>query len=378
MGVPRPSRTLAEVAAVFARLGATSFGGPAAHIALMRQEVVVRRRWVSDQEFLDLVSATNLIPGPNSTEMAIHLGYRRAGWPGLAVAGVCFIAPAMITVLAVAWAYVRFGALPDAAGVLYGVKPVIVAVVVQALWGLGRVAIRDALTAAVGMAALVLYLRGAHEIGLLAAGGLAVAAARRVRGGLPAAVAPVAGMAGGTAAAVPFALDRLALIFLKIGSVLYGSGYVLLAFVRADLVVRLGWLTDQQLLDAVAVGQVTPGPVFTTATFIGYLLGGLPGALVATGAIFAPAFVFVALSHPLVPRMRQSAAAGAVLDGINVTSLALMAGVSWQLARTAVVDLPTALLAVAAAVVLFRARTTSAWLVAGGGLAGWIVRAAAR
>ncbi len=375
-GVLASRPALGEVATLFARLGATSFGGPAAHIALMHQEVVVRRRWMGEQEFLDLVGATNLIPGPNSTEMAIHIGYRRAGWPGLVVAGACFIVPAVIVVLALAWSYVRFRSLPDAAAVLYGVKPVILAVVAQALWGLGRTAVRGPLTAAVGAAALVLYLRGTHELALLALGGLTVAAARKAWRGLPlAAGVPVAWPAAG-AAATAFSLDRLALVFFKVGSVLYGSGYVLLAFLRADLVVRLGWLTDRQLLDAVAAGQVTPGPVFTTATFVGYLLGGLPGALVATGAIFLPAFVFVALSHPLIPRLRGSETAGAVLDGVNAVSLALMAGVSWQLARAAVVDLPTALLAAAA--LLLCARVNSAWLVAGGGLAGWVIRSLAR
>lgn len=376
MGTSSPA-PLAEVAALFARLGATAFGGPAAHIALMHREIVVRRRWMGEREFLDLVGATNLIPGPNSTELAMHAGYRRAGWPGLAVAGVCFVLPATVAVLGLAWAYVRFGSLPEAAGVLYGVKPVILAVVLQALGSLGRAAVRDAPTAAVGLAALALYLRGANEIALLAAGGLLVAGMRRAWRVLPAAV-PVAWLAGGAVAAAPFGLDRLALVFLKIGAVLYGSGYVLLAFLRADLVVRLGWLTEQHLLDAVAAGQVTPGPLSATATFVGYLLDGLPGALVATVAIFLPGVVFVALSHPLVPRVRQSAAAGAVLDGVNVASLALMAGVSWQLARAAVVDLPTAALAGAAAVLLVRTRLNSAWLVAAGGLAGWAIRTLTR
>jgi len=371
------SGALAEVVRLFLRLGFTAFGGPAAHIAMMRDEVVARRRWLSDQEFLDLVGATNLIPGPNSTEMAMHIGSRRAGWPGLIGAGAAFIAPATAVVTALAWAYVRFGATPEAGGLLYGVKPVIMAIVAQALLGLGRTAVKGALTAAVGLAALLFYFLGANEIALLIAGGAAVMLARRV---WPVtALAPsgaVVAAAGALAAApeAPFAAGRLFLIFLKIGSVLYGSGYVLLAFLRADFVERLGWLTDRQLLDAVAIGQFTPGPVFTTATFIGYLLGGAPAALLATVGIFLPSFIFVAASHPFVARMRRSAWAGALLDGVNVASLALMAGVSWRLARAALIDPLTAALAVAALVLLTRARINSAWLVAGGALVGWIAR----
>jgi chromate transporter len=373
--------SLRELALLFLRLGATAFGGPAAHIAMMEDEVVRRRRWLTRQEFLDLVGATNLIPGPNSTELAIHLGHRRAGFPGLVVAGVAFIVPAMVIVLGIAWAYVSFGRLPAAEGLLRGVKPVVVAVVLQALVGFGRTAIRGAPLAIVAAAAAVAALLGVNELLLLAAAGLAVAAvagARRVGRGAPPAVAllglppasALPALAAGAAAAAPFTVGGLFLSFLKIGSVLYGSGYVLLAFLRADLVERLGWLTESQLLDAVAVGQVTPGPVFTTATFIGYVLGGAPGAVAATVGIFLPAFVFVAASGPLVPRLRASPIAGAFLDGVNVASLALMAVVSWQLARAAVTDLPTAALAVASAVLLFGWRVNSSWLVAGGAAIG--------
>ncbi len=365
---------LTELAAVFLRLGTIGFGGPAAHIAMMRDEVVRRRQWMTDPAFLDLVGATNLIPGPNSTEMAIHVGYARAGWPGLLVAGSCFIFPAMVIVGTTAWAYVRFGALPAAVGLLYGVKPVIIAIIAQALWGLGRTAVRTWLTAAAGVAALALFFLGVNELALLAAGGLAVMLAANIRRLTWAAAALVPAVTWTPAAAivtpVPFAMSALALAFLKIGSVLYGSGYVLLAFLRADFVLRLGWLTDRQLLDAVAVGQFTPGPVFTTATFVGYLLGGVPGAVVATVAIFLPAFVFVAASHPFIPRLRRSPWAGALLDGVNVTSLALMAGVTWQLGRVAVTNVTTAVLAAAAAVLLLRYRVNSAWLVAGGAFVG--------
>ncbi len=389
-GEPAPgARALLEVAALFLRLGATAFGGPAAHIAMMRDEVVRRRRWLSDQEFLDLLGATNLIPGPNSTEMAMHLGYRRAGWPGLIAGGAAFIVPALVIVMALAAVYVRYGATPQATWLLYGVKPVIIAVVVQAIAGLGRTAVREPLLAGAGAAALWLYFLGIDEIALLVLVGLTVMLWRNVGrsrlrklvsgtvAGLAvlavgaAALAPaVLAAAAGAAPAVPFTIWRLVLAFLKIGSVLYGSGYVLLAFLRADFVERLGWLTDQQVLEAIAVGQVTPGPVFTTATFVGYVLGGVPAAVAATVAIFLPGFVFVAASHPLIPRLRRSPWAGALLDGVNVASLALMAGVAWTLGRAAITDGLTAALAVAALVLLGRSHVNSAWLVAGGAAVG--------
>lgn len=370
---------LAEVARLFLKLGCIAFGGPAAHIALMREEVVRRRQWIDDAYFLDLLGATNLIPGPNSTELAIHLGYVRAGWRGLIVAGVLFIAPAMLIVLALAWAYVRFGSLPQAAWLLYGVKPVILAVVAQALWNLGRTAIKGPLTAIVGVAALALFVAGINEVAILLIAGLIVLAARLwQRRGTDAAGRPPAGLLallpgsllGLAQTNEPVSLLRLFLIFLKIGAVLYGSGYVLLAFLRTDLVVRTGWLTDQQLLDAVAVGQFTPGPVFTTATFIGYLIGSWPGALLATIGIFLPSFILVAASNPLIPRIRRSRWAGPVLDGVNVASLALMAAVTGQLAGAALRDPLTIGLALLAGVLLLRTKINSAWLVLGGGLIG--------
>src|SRR5437899_9378093 len=322
-----------EVAALFLKLGTIAFGGPAAHIAMMREEVVRRRRWVSDERFVDLLGATNLIPGPNSTEMAIHLGYLRAGWPGLIAGGACFIVPAMLIVLGCAALYVRYGARPEAGWFLYGVKPVIIAIVVQAMWGLLRSAVKGYLLGAIGVVTLTLSLAGANEVALLLGGGVVSVLLTTV--GIRGVAAPL-GLGAGVG------LTTLFLVFLKIGSVLYGSGYVLLAFLRNDFVERLGWLTDQQLLDAVAVGQFTPGPVFTTATFIGYVLGGVPGAALATLGIFLPSFVFVALSHPLIPRLRTSLRAGAFLDGVNVAALGLVAAVTWQLGRAAIVDLTTA------------------------------------
>lgn len=352
---------LGELAWLFLRLGTTAFGGPAAHIAMMQDEVVRRRGWLSQEEFLDLLGATNLIPGPNSTEMAIHVGRLRAGWPGLAVAGACFILPAALIVTGLAWGYVHLGASPQAAGLLYGVKPVVIAVVAQALWSLGRAAVKSWGLAMVALAVLAGEVLGVGEIPLLALAGIATAAAHWI------------GRRRGSAAAVaPFGLWPLFVVFAKIGSVLYGSGYVLLVFLRSELVARLGWLTERQLLDAVAVGQVTPGPVFTTATFLGYVLGGGPGAVAATLGIFLPAFFFVAVSGPLIPRLRRSPTAGAVLDGVNVASLGLMVVVSWQLARTALVDVFTVLLAGVSLLLLVRYRINSAWLVLGGAVLGLV------
>lgn len=346
---------------------------------MMEDEVVRRRKWLTRDEFLDLLGAANLIPGPNSTELAIHIGHRQAGWPGLLVAGSSFILPAMLIVMSFAWAYVRYGSLPQVAGILYGVKPVIIAIVLQALWSLARTAIKSKLLAVVGIVAVVLTVLRIHELLVLFGAGLAVVLARSIvrrSGDLKSLVsAPSFAMlfqAGGAGAA-SFGLWPLFLFFLKVGAILYGSGYVLLAFIRADLVERWHWLTEAQLLDAIAVGQVTPGPVFTTATFIGYVLGGTLGALVGTLGIFLPAFFFVAVSGPLVPRIRRSAMAGAFLDGVNVAALALMLVVTYQLGRAAVVDLVTLALALISAFILFRWRINSAWLILAGAIAGWFL-----
>ena len=366
-----------EVARVFLRLGTVSFGGPAAHVALMEEELVRRRRWLSRERFLDLLGAANLIPGPNSTELAIHVGYERAGWPGLIVAGTCFIVPAALIVAALASAYTRYGSLPAIAGILDGVKPVVIAIVAHAVWNLGRGVLSSRPALVLGIGCLLAAILGAHELALLALAGAAMWALqgwRRRDGGRSAhplgmAAAPMLSVA---AAPLAFSLGGLFLVFLKIGSVLFGSGYVLLAFLRADLVVRLGWLSERQLLDAVAVGQATPGPVFTTATFIGYLLGGPAGAAVATVGIFLPAFIFVAASWPLLPMVRRSPGARAALDGVNVASLALMAAVTIQLARSAVTGPLGAGLAVVSAVALVRFRVSASWLVLAGALLGLV------
>lgn len=369
---------LREVATLFLKLGVLSFGGPAAHIALMREEAVRRRKWVSDERFLDLVGASNLIPGPTATELAIYLGYVRSGWRGLILGGSLFVLPAMLMTLGLAWAYVRYGSVPQAAWILGGIKPVIIAIIVTALWGLAKTAVKDVLLGAVGLAALALYLLGLNPILLLFGGASAVLVARRVprwwatAGRAFALVALAAPPLGVHAAATPapYGLGGLFLTFLKIGSVVYGSGYVLLAFLRTDFVDRLHWLTDQQLLDAVAVGQFTPGPVFTTATFIGYLAGGVPGAVAATVGIFLPSFVFVAAAYPVLGWLRRSAWTGTLLDGVNVAALGLMAAVSWELGRATLTDAFSAALGAGALVVLVRFRINSAWLIVGGALTG--------
>jgi chromate transporter len=372
---PHPRGRVRELFLLFGRLGFTAFGGPAAHTAMMHDEVVTRRGWLTDREFLDLVAATNLIPGPNSTELAIHLGRLRAGWSGLVVAGASFIVPAMMIVLGLAWAYAEYGSTPEGEAILMGIAPVVIAIVGQALWKLVPTAVDDVVTGVVAVASLVLYLAGVNEIVLLVAAGLVVLMIRNARrlassAGSFGAVALVSGMLPQAGGAADATLIGLLLTFLRIGSVLYGSGYVLLAFLRTDFVERLGWLTERQVLDAVAIGQLTPGPVFTTATFVGYVVLGVPGAVVATAGIFLPSFVFVAVTGPFIPRLRASPWFGAALDGVVAASVALMTGVLLQLAREAIFDVPTALIAVIAAVVLFRFRLNSAWLVVAGAVAG--------
>lgn len=369
-GASAENTSLGTLALLFLRLGATAFGGPAAHIAMMRDEVVRRRQWMTEERFLDLLGATNLIPGPNSTELAIHVGFDRRRWLGLVVAGVSFIVPAMLITGALAWAYVRFGKLPEVSWLLWGVKPVILTIVLQALWNLAPTAARTWPLRILGAAAIVATAVGVNELVILLAAGAVVVAFRRKGQARLGQLVPALPVAFGAAATSAVSLPGLFGVFVKIGSVLFGSGYVLLAFLRDDLVHRLHWLTEAQLLDAVAAGQVTPGPVFTTATFIGYVLAGKTGALVATAGIFLPAFVFVALSGPLVPKLRASPAAAAFLDGVNVASLALMAVVTAQLGRAAIVDRWTVAIGVAAAALLLRWKANSTWLVLGGAAVG--------
>jgi chromate transporter len=336
----------------------------------MEHEFVRRRGWLTPAEFLDLVGAASLIPGPSSTEVAIYVGFRRAGLRGLAVAGTCFILPAALIVTALGWAYARYGALPSAGGALRCVEPVVLAIVAQALWTFGRTALKSWSLAILGALALTLSLLGVNPVLLLAAfAGLAAALRARPKSA-PLALLPLPLLAPQAIAAPAASLLKLFLVFLKAGSVVFGSGYVLLAFLRGDLVQRLGWLTEAQLVDAIAIGQITPGPVFTTATFIGYILHGPLGAAVATVGVFLPSFLLVAASAPLIPRLRRSPLASACLDGINVASLALMAAVSLQIARASIRDVVTALIALVSLVLLLKWRVNSTWLVLAGACIG--------
>jgi chromate transporter len=382
---------LKDLATLFLRLGATAFGGPAAHISMMEHEVVTRRGWMTREEFLDLLGATNLAPGPNSTKMALFIGHARGGWAGFLAAGLGFVLPATLLVTVFAWAYVRFGSLPAFPHFFEGIKPVVLALLAHALVGLGRTAVKNRFLLALGLAALAATFF-VHELVLLLVSGCisafvsvvflrmgksdatAPAPPGRVEGAEPHAPSkkslsfslPLLFLSSGAA----FSLSSLFLFFLKTGAVLFGSGYVLLAYLKADLVERWHWLTSAQLLDAIAVGQFTPGPLSSTATFIGYVLGGLPGAAVATLGIFLPAFALVAVMGPFVPRLRQSKLLGAFLDGVNVAALALMGSVTLQFARPALTNGPTIALFFASVAILAAVRINAAWLVLAGGLLG--------
>jgi chromate transporter len=355
---------ITELAKVFLRLGLTGFGGPAAHIALMREQVVTRRGWVTEQDFLDMLAATNLIPGPNSTELAIHIGLRHGGWLGFVVAGVCFVLPAACIVGALAALYTAYGLLPELEWILWAVKPVVLLIVGQALLGLGRVALKSRQLVLLAGAAAIANLLGVHELAVLLGAGAVYGVRRWMLVPLPAAVA-----------VAPTALG-LFLSFLKIGSVLFGSGYVLLAFLRGEFVERLAWITEGQLFDAIAVGQATPGPLFTAATFIGYLVAGWPGAVTATVGMFLPAFVFVALSGRLIPHLRKSATAGRVLDAVNAASLALMAVVTFELGVAVITNAGAAAIGGVAGFLLWRYRVSSSWLLLGAALLGYLLRLA--
>jgi len=367
----------------------TGFGGPAAHIAMMEEEVVARRNWLTRQHFLDLVGVTNLIPGPNSTELAIHVGALRAGWAGLCVAGISFILPAVTITSLLAWAYVTLGSLPSAEAYLVGVRPAVLAVIGSAIWRLGRTAVKAGWLAGLGLLVLLLVLAGVNELAAFFLGGVVGTvwswAARRKASppalmgvGLGTALKSLAGPStaalGGLAlTALKPSLLQLGLFFFKVGAVLYGSGYVLVVFLRGGLVEQHGWLTEAQLLDAVAVGQFTPGPLLSTATFIGFLLQGPLGAWVASLAVFLPSFVFVALLRPLVPRLRRSSWASGFLDSVNVSALALMLAVALRLAPGAFASWWAWLIGLGALVLSIRWRVNAAWLVLGGALAGWIL-----
>jgi chromate transporter len=384
--------SLGQIAMVFLKLGTIAFGGPAAHLAMMEEEFV-RRKWITQAEFLDRLATANLIPGPSSTEVAIFVGQLKRGWRGLIVAGCCFIIPAAAIVSVIAWAYVRFGSLPKAEGVLYAIKPAVVAIVIQALGKLARTGVRTPRLALIALLGAGLSLMGVSPILVLLSAGLVSAAAlamkdRLVGAGIFGSLEAIGFqrivgfpkiMAGAMAvtavgAVFPVGLGRLFLSFLKIGSVIFGSGYVLLAFLQTEFVERLHWLTERQLIDAVAVGQFTPGPLFTTATFIGYVVAGWMGAVVATVGIFLPGFVLVAVSGPLIPRLRRSVVAAAVLDGVFAGSLALMAVVTWQLGKASIVDRTTLAVFGVGLIAVLRFRVNSAWLIVVAAVVGLVMR----
>lgn len=373
---------LKEIAYIFLKLGTTAFGGPAAHLAMMQDELVRRRKWLNQENFLDLISAANLIPGPNSTEVAIHVGHKMRGWPGLIVAGISFIFPAFLIVWAIAWFYVHFGSLPTSQAIFTGIKPVILAVIGQAIWSLSRTAIKDKILAIFGVGSLALYLIGYNEILILLFVAVMNLAFQR-RGSLTRTKMLWLGIptllyiqfeeaAAQVAQNLKVPLESVFLFFAKVGSVLFGSGYVLIAFLQSDLVDRLHWITEQQLLDAVAVGQFTPGPVFTTATFIGYLVSGNYGAIAATVGIFLPAFFFVAATAPFLPTLRRSSWAAPLLDGLNVASLSLMAGAGLLLAKSEAPSIYSVIVFAMALILLIRFKINSAWLVLIGGFLGAI------
>lgn len=350
-----------EIFKIFLKLGTLAFGGPAAHIAMMDEEIVKKRNWISRDKFMDLIGATNLIPGPNSTELAIHLGYERGGILGLLLAGTAFILPAMAIVLLFAITYVRYGNIPQVGSILYGIKPVIIAIVLQALYRLGKSVIKNKLSLALGLFVVALSFLGMREIPLLFIAGfimMGILNRDKIKNNLfGVSILP---------------LSLVFLTFLKIGSVLYGSGYVLLAFLEAEFVEKLGLLSNQQLLDAVAVGQFTPGPVFTTATFIGYLLKGIPGAILATIGIFLPSFALVWALNPIIPKLRSSSWVSGMLDGINIASLGLMAVVSWKLGISSLMDGLTIAIFIVSLFALIKYKINSAWAIVAGGLVGWI------
>lgn len=378
--------SLGDLARLFLKLGIIAFGGPAAHIAMMEDEVVTRRGWMSREHFLDLVGATNLIPGPNSTEMTMHVGYEQRGWPGLITAGGCFIFPAVCITGIFGWLYVTYGTLPEVEPFLYGIKPAVLAVILGAVWKLGQSAVKGWRLGFVGVAVTSAVIGGTSEITALLVGGVMgmiwLRYTRESTHSTAGRYIPILFMdtylvpaqKAASAAANDISLWKLGLIFLKIGSILYGSGYVLVAFLEGDLVERLGWLTQEQLLDAIAIGQFTPGPVLSTSTFIGYILEGIPGAVVATIGIFLPAFVLVALLNPYIPRLRESVWTSAFLDAVNVSAVGLMLGVTVELGMSVLVAWPGWIIAGLAAVLTLLFRVNAAWLVIGGAVLGWLAR----
>ncbi|MBW6466562.1 MAG: chromate efflux transporter [Brevefilum sp.] len=362
----------------FLKLGFTAFGGPAAAYGMMRQEFVVKKKWVTEEAFLDFLGVANLVPGPNATELAILIGFTHAGWAGMILAGVCYILPAMLTVLVFAWAYVQFGSLPQLEGMLYGIKPVVVAIIISAMWGMLKPRLKDTPGLGIVLGVFVAYILGVNPILLLLGGGVVMGLIKygqRLGNVMPLFLVwlyePIRLLQEATHA-TPFSLARLFWVFLKAGALMFGSGYVLLAFIHDDLVLGLGWLTEGQLVDAIAIGQVTPGPLSTTATFVGYLLGGIPAAILATVAMFLPSFIFVGLIYFFVTKLRESEQFAGLIDGINFAALGLMAGVTWEIAGAALVDPVSFGIALAALLLLLRYELGAPWLILGGAAVGMV------
>ena len=360
------------------KLGFTAFGGPAAAIAMMRQEFVLRRKWLTEDEFFDFMGISAIIPGPNATELVTHIGYKHAGWVGMILAGLCYIIPAMAIVMIFAWAYLQFGTLPALTGILYGIKPMVIAILISALIGMVKPRIKQSLGMAVSIIVFVGHVFGLGPVVLLLGGGVLYFLIQTIRKNINknALLAVFLGSPMAIIAMspnqIPFSLSRLFLVFLKAGAFMYGSGYVLLAFIEEDLVHRLGWLSNAQLLDAIAVGQVTPGPLATTATFVGYILGGIPAALLATLAMFLPGFIFVALTFPVLVYLRTSVRLRSLLDGVNFAALGLMAGVTWNIGAEAIVDPLSGVIALIALFILWWNWLDAPWLILAGGVIGVI------
>lgn len=371
-----PISEIKEIAKVFLKLGFTAFGGPAAHIAMMQEEVVQKRKWLTEQHFLDLIGTTNLIPGPNSTEIAIHIGHERGGWKGLVVAGLCFILPAVFITGFFAWGYKNYGHLPEIQSFIYGIKPAIIAVILAAVYPLAKKSLKSILLAAIGIVVLLLSLLNFNEIYLMFGAGLfalLLYIVRNERLKNTTVFLPLTLMQVSSTTVLTATNMNLFWIFLKIGALLYGSGYVLFAFLDAELVAT-GLLTRQQLIDAIAVGQLTPGPVFSSVTFIGYQINGLSGAVVSTIAIFLPSFVFVALLNPLVKKMRDSKPFSAFLDAVNVASVAIIISVCYAMAKDTVTDWRTILIAIISLAITFGfKRINSAFIVLGSSILGYML-----
>ncbi|PKW29783.1 chromate efflux transporter [Flavobacterium lindanitolerans] len=365
---------LKELTQVFLKLGFTAFGGPAAHIAMMQQELVTKRRWMSEQHFLDLIGATNLIPGPNSTEMAIHIGQDRAGWKGLLIAGLCFILPAVSITLFFAWLYQQYGQLPEVQPFIYGIKPAIIAVILAAIYPLAKKSLKNLQLWAIGFSVLLLSLYGINEVFLLFGAGILAMAIHFINQQRTAGLfIPITLLQISDSEVVSAKNLNLFLIFLKIGAILYGSGYVLFAFLDAELVAT-GLLSRQQLIDAIAVGQFTPGPVFSSVTFIGYQINGPSGALISTLAIFMPSFIFVALLHPLMKKMRSSKLLSVFLDAVNVASVAIIITVCYEMAKDSITDWRTIVIGIISSLIVFKFRKiNSAFVVIGGGILGYLL-----